>query len=126
MDLSSKPTPWPVAADSKEEHLPKVKCVILGAEVGAASPGAAPGEDMGDALWPAPHRVQWDESYSQGQKLCLLSVWPWTHLALCCELVFVTSTQGRITVPGLELETLNLSLPLAGCLTFVQTGSFWD
>lgn len=89
--------------------------------MGAASPGAGPGEDTANALWPASHRyigmrvIRRDRSST-------CSLWPWK---LFPEHVFVTSAQGRNTVPGLELETLNLSLPFAGCLTFVQTSSFW-
>lgn len=79
--------------------------------MGAASPGAGQ----------LPTRLRWGESCLQGQKHNLFSTWPWKHLKLYPDHVFVASPQERRTVPALELETLNLSLSLADCVTFEQT-----
>lgn len=59
-----------------------------------------------DALWPAPRKVHWDESYRDRRATC--SLWPREHLAQCPERVFVASPQGRSRVPGPEVETLSL------------------
>lgn len=53
MDLCSQMTPWTIAAGAQRGASHKVKCVILGAKVGAASLGGGPGKDTATALWPA-------------------------------------------------------------------------
>lgn len=78
---------------------------------------AGPGEDTAVS-----HRLHWDESSLQGQQPRLLPLFlALGNPVLWPEPVLVTSPRGRSTVPGLELETLSVSLPLAGCLTLEQT-----
>lgn len=84
-DFSSHTTPWPTVAGSRRP-------VVLGAQVGAASPGAGPGEGTAQPTssgW-LPTRPHWDESCLQGQKHHLLSTWLWKHPALCPEHVFMS------------------------------------
>lgn len=86
--------------------------------MGAARPGAGPGEGRPVPSGQLPTRcIGMRVTHRDRRATC--SLWPWEHLALCPERVFVTSPQERSPVPGLELETLNFSLPLVGCQTFV-------
>lgn len=72
-----------------------------------------PGEAKPVAAGQSPMRLHRDESYSQ--KHCLLSTQRWKPLALR-PVSCVVLSQRRGTVPGLALETLNVSS--TSCVTF--------